>query len=78
MNRGWYWRLGLVLASLVASFVVLWPSIPKASTPWVRAHIPFRLNEGLDILDGLDVQGMHESLAANRKPVLCPNGIPKH
>jgi len=52
MNRGWYWRLGLVLASLVASFVVLWPSIPKASTPWVRAHIPFRLNEGLDIRGG--------------------------
>ena len=52
MNRGWYWRLGLVLASLVASFVILWPSIPKASTPWVRAKIPFRLNEGLDIRGG--------------------------
>ena len=37
MNRGWYWRLGLVLASLVASFVILWPSIPKVSTAWRTA-----------------------------------------
>ena len=46
--------------------------------PKVVALAPKLFNEGLDILDGLDVQGMHESLAANRKPVLCPNGIPKH
>jgi preprotein translocase subunit SecD len=52
MNRGWYWRLGTVLFVIVAAFVVLWPSIPKLSTPWVRAHIPFRLNEGLDIRGG--------------------------
>ncbi len=52
MNRGWYWRLGLVLASLVVAFVVLWPSIPRLSTPWVRAHIHTRLNEGLDIRGG--------------------------
>ena len=53
MNRGWYWRLGTVLFVMVAAFVVLWPSIPKLSTPWVRAHIPFRLNEGLDIRGGV-------------------------
>ena len=48
MNRGWYWRLGLVLASLIGvPFVILWPSI-RASTPGC-AKIPFRLNEGLDI-----------------------------
>lgn len=52
MNRGWYWRLGTVLFVIVGAFVVLWPSIPKLSTPWVRAHIPFRLNEGLDIRGG--------------------------
>lgn len=52
MNRGWYWRLATVLAVIVGSFVVLWPSIPKLSTPWVRSHIPFRLNEGLDIRGG--------------------------
>ena len=52
MNRGWYWRLSLVLLSLVAAFVVLWPSIPRLSTSWARAHIPFRLNEGLDIRGG--------------------------
>ncbi len=52
MNRGWYWRLGLVLASIVASFVILWPSIPRVSTPWAQAKIPFRLNEGLDIRGG--------------------------
>ena len=38
MNRGWYWRLGTVLFVIVAAFVVLWPSIPKLSTPWVRSH----------------------------------------
>ncbi len=52
MNRGWYWRLGLVLASVVASFVILWPNIPQLATPWAKAHIPFRLNEGLDIRGG--------------------------
>ena len=52
MNRGWYWRLGTVLFVVVAAFVVLWPSIPRLSTPWVRSHIPFRLNEGLDIRGG--------------------------
>ena len=52
MNRGWYWRLGFVLASIVASFVILWPSIPKLSTPYARQRIPFRLNEGLDIRGG--------------------------
>jgi preprotein translocase subunit SecD len=36
----------------VAAFVILWPSLPGVSTPWVRAHIPFRLNEGLDIRGG--------------------------
>ena len=34
------------------AFVVLWPSIPRLSTSWARAHIPFRLNEGLDIRGG--------------------------
>ena len=53
MNSGWYWRLGTVLFVMVAAFVVLWPSIPKLSTPWVEAHIPFRLNEGLDIRGGV-------------------------
>lgn len=52
MNRGWYWRLAIVLAFTVGSFIILWPSIPKLSTPWVTAHIPFRLNEGLDIRGG--------------------------
>jgi preprotein translocase subunit SecD len=52
MNRGWYWRLGLVLASIVAAFAVLWPNIPKLSTHWARTHIPFRLAEGLDIRGG--------------------------
>ncbi|MFO0647411.1 MAG: protein translocase subunit SecD [Polyangiales bacterium] len=52
MNRGWYWRLGLVLASIVASFVILWPNIPGLATPWAKAKIPFRLNEGLDIRGG--------------------------
>jgi preprotein translocase subunit SecD len=52
MNRGWYWRLGIVLASIVAAFVILWPSIPGVSTPFARAKIPFRLNPGLDIRGG--------------------------
>lgn len=52
MNRGWYWRLVTVLVVVVAAFVILWPSLPGLSTPWVRAHIPFRLHEGLDIRGG--------------------------
>lgn len=69
MNRGWYWRLGTVLAAIVAAFVVLWPSIPSVSTPWVRSHIPFRLNEGLDIRGGArlsyDVQ-IEQAIAERR------------
>ena len=42
MNRGWYWRLGLVLASLVASFVIIWPNIPQIATPWAKAKPPRR------------------------------------
>lgn len=69
MNRGWYWRLGIVLASIVAAFVILWPSLPRISTPWVRNHIPFRLNEGLDIRGGArlsyDVQ-IEQAIAERR------------
>jgi preprotein translocase subunit SecD len=42
----------MVLAAIVAAFAVLWPSIPRASTPWARNHIPYRLNYGLDIRGG--------------------------
>ncbi|MBL8604351.1 MAG: protein translocase subunit SecD [Myxococcales bacterium] len=52
MNRGWFWRLGTVLAVVMAAFVVLWPSLPRVATPWAESHIPFRLHEGLDIRGG--------------------------
>ena len=69
MNRGWYWRLGTVLAAVVAAFVILWPSLPRVSTAWARSHIPFRLNEGLDIRGGArlsyDVQ-IEQAIAERR------------
>lgn len=69
MNRGWYWRLGTVLAAVVAAFVILWPSLPRVSTAWARSHISFRLNEGLDIRGGArlsyDVQ-IEQAIAERR------------
>ena len=52
MNRGFYWRLSIVLAAAFAAWMVLWPSIPRIAPPWVRRVIPQRMNLGLDIRGG--------------------------
>ena len=55
MDRGWYLRLGIVVACCVAAWFALWPSlgawVPAPS--WVKHTFPGRIAPGLDIQGGL-------------------------
>lgn len=52
MNRGFYWRVTLVLLAVFAAWMVLWPSFPRIAPPWVQRAISARMNLGLDIRGG--------------------------
>jgi preprotein translocase subunit SecD len=55
MDRNWYLRLGVVLASVIGAFVVLWPSVSSwVPTPtWITEHVDRHIVPGLDIQGGL-------------------------
>lgn len=55
MDRGWYVRFGVVVASVVTALLALWPSLdPWLPAPgWVTGVFQERINPGLDIQGGL-------------------------
>lgn len=53
MNRGFYWRVTLILVVVLGAWFVLWPSIPRIAPPWVTRTVTSRMNLGLDIRGGL-------------------------
>jgi len=52
MSRGFYWRVSIVLLSLVGAWFVLWPSMGRIAPPWLQRTIRARINLGLDIRGG--------------------------
>jgi preprotein translocase subunit SecD len=55
MDRGWYVRLSVVVVTLVAAILVVWPSVDGwfKAPDWVKTHVSSRIAPGLDIKGGL-------------------------
>ncbi|HJL15055.1 MAG TPA: protein translocase subunit SecD [Sandaracinaceae bacterium LLY-WYZ-13_1] len=57
MDRGWYFRLSLVLAAVLGAFVALWPTFSRlgwlGAPAWVTDAVDARITPGLDIQGGL-------------------------
>jgi preprotein translocase subunit SecD len=55
MDRGWYFRLAIVVGSSVLGFLALWPSLERwlPCPEIVKATFDNRINPGLDIKGGL-------------------------
>ncbi len=57
MDRGWYFRFGLVLVALVGSWFVMWPTLHHngwlEAPDWVIDNVDHRITPGLDIQGGL-------------------------
>jgi len=52
MNRGFYWRVAIILVVAFSAWMILWPSIPNIAPAWVQNWIKPRMNLGLDIRGG--------------------------
>lgn len=55
MDRGWYFRLAIVVGSTVLGFLALWPSIDRwlPAPDIVKEYFDNQINPGLDIKGGL-------------------------
>ena len=55
MDRGWYFRLAIVVGSTIVGFLALWPSIDRwlPAPDIVKEYFDKQINPGLDIKGGL-------------------------
>ena len=55
MDRGWYFRLAIVVGSAILGFLALWPSIDRwlPAPDIVKEYFDKQINPGLDIKGGL-------------------------
>ncbi|UCF46137.1 MAG: hypothetical protein JSU89_02850, partial [Myxococcales bacterium] len=57
MDRGWYFRLAIVVGSSVLGFLALWPSVDRwlPCPDIVKETFDNQINPGLDIKGGLSL-----------------------